>query len=117
MPIMIQIEMSDAAILRELGGRLKKTRLNQNITQQKVADDSGVSLKTVKNLESGRSGTLTTFIAVLRGMNMLTQLNTFLPDPGLSPIELAKLQGRQRQRASGNQLELRDGDDTWEWGE
>jgi hypothetical protein len=32
-------------------------------------------------------------------MGKLGQLEAFLPEPGLSPIQLAKLKGRERRRA------------------
>jgi hypothetical protein len=42
---------------------------------------------------------LSLLIRVLRAMGKLSQLDAFLPEPGLSPIQLAKLKGRERQRA------------------
>ncbi|EXF58008.1 hypothetical protein J502_0927 [Acinetobacter sp. 1294596] len=41
-------------------------------------------------------------IAILRALEMLDEINSFLPEPPLSPIELLKLRGKIRKRASGN---------------
>jgi len=34
-------------------------------------------------------------------LNLDQHLDAFLAPPGISPLQLAKLQGKQRQRASG----------------
>ena len=45
--------LTDAAICNLLGENLKGARLKQNITQQKLAEEAGVSLSTVKKMEKG----------------------------------------------------------------
>lgn len=94
---------SDPAILRELTRRIRRRRLNLNLTQQQVADRSGLHIQTVKNFESGNNASLLTLIQILRVFGDLEALDQFLPDPGISPIQLLKLKGKQRQRASGSQ--------------
>jgi putative transcriptional regulator len=41
------------------------------------------------------------WLRVLRALDVLDQLDAFLPDPGISPLQLVRMQGRERQRASG----------------
>ena len=55
----------------------------------------------MQNLESGRVCTLPLLIRVLRVLGKLQQLEALLPETGPSPIQLAKLKGRERQRATG----------------
>jgi len=95
--------LSDKAIQAELGSRIRSLRLRNNMTQQELADATTLSLNTIKSLESGR-GKLATLIAVLRELGALDQLNKFIPEPSISPLQLAKMKGRQRQRASGDRL-------------
>lgn len=83
-----------------LGERLQQARLNQNITQTNMAKRIGVSRRTVIHAEQGRA-TLETFIALLQVLGLEEQLDNFLPEQPVSPLQLAKLQARQRQRASG----------------
>ena len=46
--------LSDAMILTKIGERLKALRLKQNITQQNLAKEAGVSLSSIKkNRERG----------------------------------------------------------------
>ena len=96
--------MSDQALLVELGGRIQRARLNRNLTQPELAQRAGVSRRALQKLEAGGATTLSTFIRALRALGMLEQLDAFLPAPGQSPIQLAKLKGRERQRATGRRI-------------
>lgn len=91
---------SPAAIAETLGQRLKQARLNRDLTQQEVAERAGLSRKAVLNAEKGKAQ-LEVLIAILQALELIAQLDNFLPPQPPSPIQLAKLQGKQRQRASG----------------
>jgi len=92
--------LSDLDILAEFTQRIRKKRLNLNITQEELSKKAGVHIQTIKNFESGKTTTLLTFIQILRAFDALDAIDLFLPDPGISPIELLKLKGKERQRAS-----------------
>jgi putative transcriptional regulator len=98
--------MSDKAILAELGERVNRQRLNRNITQTDLAGWAGVARIVVQRLEGGRGCTLENLIRILRALDFLDQLDTFLPEPGLSPLQLAKFKGRERLRAVGRRQKL-----------
>ena len=87
------------AIAAELGDRIKTARLNVNLTQKALAKKAGVSLKAVTNGEKGKS-TLESMIAILIALELTEQLNLFIPKPEISPIQLMKLQGKKRRRAT-----------------
>lgn len=91
--------MSPLAIAEELGNRLKQARLRADLTQSEVASRSGLSRRTILNAEKGKVQ-LENLVAILVSMGMVEQLNMFLPVQEISPIQLAKLKGQQRQRAS-----------------
>jgi len=105
--------ISDKGIEHELGKRIRALRLRKNITQKELAEATTLSLNTVKSLESG-SAKLSTVIAVLRELNALDHMDNFIPEPSISPLQLAKMQGRQRERASGGRRKRRSEDDA-EW--
>lgn len=92
--------MTDKAILLELGGRVRALRLRKNRSQQELADATMLSLNAIKSLEGGRAK-LATVIAVLRELGALDELNHFIPEITISPIELAKRHGKKRLRARG----------------
>ncbi len=91
---------SDRAILRQLGERLRQRRLDQNLSQEELADAAGLNRTTISGLERGDPSTLLTLIQILRVLGALDEFETLLPDPGPSPLALAERAGRQRQRAS-----------------
>ncbi len=95
-------DLSDKALLAEIGRRVQRHRLNKNMTQIKVARLSGASRNTVQALESGKGINLHSFLRILRALEALDALGALIPDPGFSPLEAAKLLGRTRKRASGS---------------
>ncbi len=103
--------MSDSAILKELGDRLQRLRLDRNITQQELADRAGLSRPTISEMENTGRCTLPTLLRVLRVLDRLEDLEAFLPPPQPSPLELARRRGRVRRRASGNHLPEDEADD------
>ena len=100
--------MSDNAILREIGDRLKNKRLSRNFSQQRLAENSGLNRTTVRDIEKGSNSSLLTLIQVLRGLNSLEEFDSFLPEPGVSPLQLAKMKGKQRRRASRRRSDRKD---------
>lgn len=105
-------KLSDKEILKELTARMRQRRLNLNMTQEQLSERSGLHIQTIKNLEGGRNASLLTVIQVLRVFGDLEGLDNFLPEPGLSPIQLLKLKGKERERASGTPF---DGESHANW--
>lgn len=97
--------LSDKAVEQELANRIKALRLRKNITQKELAEATVLSLNTIKALESGR-GKLSTLIAVLRELGALDHLDSFIPEASISPLQIAKMQGKVRERASGNRYQV-----------
>jgi putative transcriptional regulator len=96
-------KMTPVAIAEELGVRLRQARLNADLTQAEVASRAGLNRRTVLNAEKGQVQ-LENLVAILASMDMVNQLNVFLPAQEISPIQLAKLKGRERQRASKSEM-------------
>ncbi|MBC2714779.1 MAG: XRE family transcriptional regulator [Desulfobacteraceae bacterium] len=105
--------MTDRGIGVELGNRVRSQRLRRDRTQQQVADAAALSLNAVKSVESGK-GKLLTLIAVLRELGALDALDSFIPEPAISPMQLVRQQGKKRQRASGRRLK-RDLPENEQW--
>ena len=113
----IRPEFSDELVLQEVGERLARTRLERNLTQAKLANNAGISKRTLERLESGATSTqLTTFFRVCRALGLLQRFDMFLPKPLASPVQQVKLQGRKRKRASGRRIE-KTLNKKWTWGE
>jgi transcriptional regulator with XRE-family HTH domain len=91
---------SGATVLRELGERLARQRLERNLTQRDLAHEAGVSARTISLIETGRSITLGSLVRILRALGILDSLNQMLPASGPSPIEELERGGKRRERAS-----------------
>ena len=107
--------LANPEIEKELGARLKRRRLDLNFSQEAIAERSGLSRRTITAIEHGEGSTLSTLIALLRALNALDCLEQFLPDPGPSPLLLAKLQEEPRKYASKPRKALID--TPWKWGD
>jgi len=91
-------ELSDPAILQRLGGRIRDYRIRMEMTQGELADKSGVSMGTVVRIEQGKAVSTLLLVTLLRTLGVLENLDTLLPELGISPIQLRKMQGRKVQR-------------------
>ena len=91
---------SDGAVLSEIGQRLARQRIRLNLTQEKLAEEAGVSKRTVERIERGNSAQLLSIVRVMRELGLLGGLYHALPTPGPGPIELLQGAGRPRRRAS-----------------
>jgi len=92
--------MSDPALLGVLGTFIQQTRLQQNKTQQQVAAAAGINRSTIVQIENGGGGTLLSFIQILRALEQLHLFQSFEIRQQLSPLQLAKIERKKRQRAS-----------------
>ena len=90
--------LSNSAIIETVGKRLKEYRFQRKLTQQELADQAGISLFSVTQIEKGKSVTLTVFLSVLRVLRLLDNFELFIPEIGISPIEQLKLKGKQPKR-------------------
>ncbi|MEM1084198.1 MAG: helix-turn-helix transcriptional regulator [Verrucomicrobiota bacterium] len=100
---------------KELGKRLKRRRLELNLSQTELAERSGLSRRTITGIERGEGSTLSTLLAVLRALYSLEVLDHFLPDTGISPIALLKLKEEPRKHAYKPRKKPPEGG--WKWGD
>lgn len=117
MPEKDKLSMTNRAIAREVGYRIDQIRLELNISQKEIADKVGMTVKTYRNLIDG-GGKFESMIAVLRVLDHLELVDTFIPESTFSPLELVKMRGKQRLRASGRRTAIsgmnsKEGDLDW----
>jgi transcriptional regulator with XRE-family HTH domain len=110
-------QLTDGAVLQELGGRLAGARLERNLTQAALAEQAGVSKRTVERLESGEVATqFSGVLRVCRVLGLLERFEFLLPEPVPGPMAQLKRQGRRRQRATGKKA-AQGSAKKWTWGE
>ena len=107
-------EMGDRAILEELGRRLARRRLAMQLTQAQLADQAGVSKRTVERIEAGEAAQTLNLVRILRVLERLPGLDQLLPETGPRPMDLLRLKGRSRRRASSRPAGQPAGE-AWSW--
>ena len=93
--------MSDAPSSTRSGGAFSVSASVETSPRLTWLSRPEISRRALQNLESGHACTVALLIRVLRALDRLDGLDALLPEPGPSPILLARLRGRERQRASG----------------
>ncbi len=109
-------DLSDDAVLKEIGKRITRHRLNQDKTQAALAQEAGVSNRTMMRAEHGHSVQASSLIRILRALQLVENLDTLVPEPAVSPVQQLKLRGKQRQRASSKSAKPKK-DAPWSWGD
>ena len=99
----------------EIGRRVAKLRLARNVTQQTLAREAGVGLRTLRRLEGGQSTSLDTFLRVVIALGCGDDLVAALPAYDIRPIERADGRGAERRRARPRSQDSRTA--PWTWGD
>lgn len=97
--------LPDGEICRGIGRKIRSLRLRQNITQQSLAEQSQISVSSVKKIENGEIGSFDTLMRVLRILGQLDIFAPLLKEDVMSPNEyyeyVQAAQKKQRRRARG----------------
>jgi transcriptional regulator with XRE-family HTH domain len=92
--------LTDSEVLIEFGIRIRLARMDKNLTQQMLADRSGLNRSTIRDLENGHSVNLLSLLQLLRSLELLEQLNLLLPGSSQSPVLAKLLHERRRVKLS-----------------
>ena len=96
--------LTDIELCNRIGVKMKTVRLKQNMSQDELADKSGVSISTIKRMEDGEVKTLESLIRVLRTLGKLDIFIPLVEEEQLSPNEYYELTNKankhKRKRAS-----------------
>ncbi|MGC1522027.1 MAG: helix-turn-helix transcriptional regulator [Steroidobacteraceae bacterium] len=94
----ITSDLTDLAVLHEMGDRLERRRIDAGLTQARLAEEAGISKRTLERIEAGHSADLVMLLRVLRVLKLLETLDQLVPDLPQSPLTLLKSRGRARKR-------------------
>ena len=112
----ITFSSSTEEILSEVGRRIKAARINANMTQRQMAENTGLSLKTVSNLENGKDVSFSTVIDVLRVTGNLQTLDVILPENVVRPSQIVQM-GKPRERVRSRRRGVAETESGWKWGD
>jgi len=109
-------DLTDSAVLRELGRRVEAHRLERNLRQIELGERAGVGRSTVQKLERGGTVQTISLVKVLRALDLLGALDAAIPERIELPVmELERLR-RRRQRARPRTKDVGDTTDaSWSW--
>ena len=79
---MTEILLTDEAILEDVGARLARRRIDAGLTQIALARQAGVSRSTVDRMERGQTTQMSSFIRILRVLDLLSALIESIPETG-----------------------------------
>lgn len=102
-------------VLKELGERLLHRRVQRRLTQVDLAEQSGISLRTIKRIEAGQSAQMASVVRILRALGALENLDVLVPEAAVTPMERLAHHGkpaRRVRRKTGEQTKSR----SWKWG-
>lgn len=89
----------DAIILNELGRRLALLRKQRRYTQERLAQEVGIGIATLRRIEGGKDGQLGSWLKILKALDMAVNIDSLLPENYRSPMADVK-KASKRRRAS-----------------
>ena len=76
----------DALIQQELGTRLQKVRKQYGHTQAQLAEAAGIGVATLRRIEDGKDSQLSSWIKLLKALEMVNSIDQLLPESFNSPM-------------------------------
>ncbi len=99
------ISVGTSGVVRPtVGAHLQTLRLKRNISLETVAENAAISRQTLHLMLNQGKGTLINLIAVLRALGELERLSSLLEEVRPSPLQIMRMEGKKRQRASGSRV-------------
>ena len=110
----INSENNNSAVLSELGARIKRNRIDMQLSQQDFAAKAGISTRTLSVAENGEDIRLSSLLRILRTLNCLDNIDLLLPELAFDPESYRTL-GRERKRVSRTSESKATSE--WKWGD
>lgn len=94
-------EMILKNVLLEIANRIKNYRIGIPLTQAKLAELSGISIRNIVRIEKGEDTQFSNIVKILNIFNLQNNLDVVLPDISESPIyKLNEEKNKIRKRAT-----------------
>lgn len=100
----IQKSSNNQTIRKEIGNRVKTTRISMNLTREDFSKKTGISVSTISRLEEGKNINVDALFNVLRYFQCIDNIDLLLTDPAESPMWLINSKN-SRQRATRKKKE------------
>ena len=91
--------LSNQQIKTILGERIKRFRIEKGMSQKDLSDRTGVSVHSLSNVENGKDFNVDILLHILKGLNIVNNLNLLVPETVTNPYDIAKgIEVRQRRK-------------------
>ena len=90
--------LTDEKILSLICEFIRKSRIDQQYSQQELSERAGISRSTLSLIERGTSPTLETLIKILRALDRLETLSELRYEKVVSPLKVAEEDIQERYR-------------------
>lgn len=107
--------VTSGSLCAELGARLAKIRLSRNITQEALAREAGIGVRTLRRLEAGGSCTLDSFLRIVITLGLADHLLSTVPAQDIRPIE--RISARRSERKRARPAQHQEPEKPWTWGD
>ncbi|WP_051645384.1 helix-turn-helix transcriptional regulator [Labrenzia sp. DG1229] len=88
----------DSVILKELGARLARARKQRGFSQEGLAQESGLGVATLRRVEAGEGSQLESWLKLLKALQMISGVDSLLPESIESPMAQARSQSGKKKR-------------------
>lgn len=105
---------SSEVIEQQLCKRLERVRLEKNVSQSALAEEAGVSRRTISRMENGEGVALQTFVRIARALGLGDELQALFRVPEIRPIERVTKTAPRKNASSPRKKSEAEGT-TWEW--
>ena len=113
--------LANAEICRRIGQKVRQLRLRQNLTQTSLAEQTQISVSSLKRIEEGTISSFDSLLRVLRTLGELDVFISLLKEEEMSPneyfefVEAAKKKHRKRASAQKDVGQIKPNQEESEW--
>lgn len=108
-------QSSNEEMMRELGNRIRETRIDMGMTQNETARKAGVTAKTIGRIENGEDLTVSTLLSVLRALGLAQNVDALVPEVVIRPSVL--MAGAKKKQRVGKAVSREAKTRQWKWGD
>ncbi|MFT7670081.1 MAG: transcriptional regulator with XRE-family HTH domain [Planctomycetota bacterium] len=98
----------DDEILKELGARLTRVRKQQSQSQEALAREAGIGVATLRRVEDGNDSQLSSWLKILKALELEGTINSLLPESFHSPMEEALTQKKRSSKRAAKAFKWGD---------
>ncbi len=109
--------LSSRSALSEIGARLKAYRIDYPLSQEELADKSGVAVRSISRMENGEDVQFGNLIKVLIALDLDANLDMLVPDPTKRPSYYLNDKSIKPLRKRARKKELKNPETAIKWGD